>query len=65
MTTHTNTKQRRTFLASMTAVSAAAALPASAAGVDVVVRALPSAVTGDLRGDFDSALSDCLERLAS
>lgn len=44
---------------------AAAALPASAAGVDVVVRALPSAVTGDLRGDFDSALSDCLERLAS
>lgn len=44
---------------------AAAALPSATSGVDVVVRALPSAVAGDLRGDFDSALTDCLGRLAS
>lgn len=44
---------------------AAAALASAGAGVDVVVRALPSAVAGDLRGDFDTALSDCLGRLAS
>jgi len=44
---------------------AAVALPASPAGVDVVIRALPSAVTGDLREDFDTALRDCLGRLGS
>jgi ribonuclease P protein component len=44
---------------------AAAALPATPGGVDVVVRALPAAVTGDLREDFDTALHDCLGRLAS
>jgi len=43
---------------------AAASLPSSV-GVDVVVRALPMAVAGDLREDFDSALRDCLGRLAS
>ena len=45
---------------------AAAAFSATPSGVDVVVRALPSAaVAGDLRDDFDTALRDCLGRLAS
>ena len=44
---------------------AAAALPVAPSGVDVVVRALPSSVAGDLREDFDTALRDCLGRLAS
>lgn len=33
--------------------------------VDLVVRALPAAVTGDLSGDFDAALSQCLRKLAA
>lgn len=33
--------------------------------VDVVVRALPAAVTGDLAGDFRSALGQCVRRLAA
>jgi ribonuclease P protein component len=44
---------------------AAAALPATPFPVDVVVRALPPASAGDLRADFDSALSACLNRLAA
>jgi ribonuclease P protein component len=44
---------------------AAAALPAAPFGVDVVVRALPAATTGDLPGDFRSALGTCLERLSA
>jgi len=32
--------------------------------VDVVVRALPPAATGDLAGDFRSALGQCVRRLA-
>lgn len=35
------------------------------APVDLVVRALPPAVTGDLVGDFGSALNQCLRRLAA
>ena len=42
---------------------AAAALPSAPFPVDVVVRALPQAVTGDLAADFDSALVACLDRL--
>ena len=33
--------------------------------VDLVVRALPASVTGDLVGDFDSALGQCLRKLAA
>jgi ribonuclease P protein component len=44
---------------------AAAALPSAPFGVDVVVRALPPASTADLAGDFRSALSTCLDRLAA
>jgi len=44
---------------------AAAALPAAPFPVDVVVRALPPAATADVAGDFDSALSRCLDRLAA
>ena len=44
---------------------AAAALPSTPFGVDVVVRALPASVTGDLPGDFRSALGTCLERLSA
>ena len=33
--------------------------------VDIVVRALPSAVTGDLAADFHSALGQCVQRLAA
>ena len=44
---------------------AAAALPATPFGVDVVVRALPAATTGDLTGDFGSALGTCLHRLSA
>jgi ribonuclease P protein component len=44
---------------------AAAALPSMPVGVDVVVRALPSAASGDLPGDFRSALGVCLERLSA
>ena len=44
---------------------AAAALPSMPFGVDVVVRALPTATTGDLPGDFGSALGTCLERLSA
>lgn len=32
--------------------------------VDLVVRALPPAATGDLVGDFRSALGQCVRRLA-
>ena len=46
MTTHTNTKQRRTFLASMTAVSAAAALPASALAQGIEKKKVTIAVGG-------------------
>jgi ribonuclease P protein component, eubacterial len=45
--------------------AAAAAFVSAPTGVDVVVRALPAAVAGDLRVDFDTALGDCLGRLAS
>jgi ribonuclease P protein component len=44
---------------------AAAALPSMPFGVDVVVRALPASATGDLPGDFRSALGTCLERLSA
>ncbi len=44
---------------------AAAALPTSPFPVDIVVRALPGAASANLRGDFDSALSTCLDRLAA
>jgi len=44
---------------------AAAALPSTPFGVDVVVRALPASTTGDLPGDFRSALGTCLERLSA
>ncbi|MBN9104957.1 MAG: ribonuclease P protein component [Propionibacteriaceae bacterium] len=33
--------------------------------VDLVVRALPAATDGDLQGDFASAWSRCLDRLAA
>lgn len=44
---------------------AASALPATPFPVDLVVRALPASASGDLRSDFDSALSSCLNRLAA
>lgn len=44
---------------------AAAALSGAPFAVDVVVRALPSATSGDLPGDFGSALGSCLERLSA
>ena len=44
---------------------AAASLPSTPFSVDVVVRALPAATTGDLAGDFHSALAICLDRLAA
>lgn len=44
---------------------AAASLPTIAFPVDVVVRALPPATTGDLAGDFGAALGSCLDRLAA
>lgn len=44
---------------------AAARLEGLAFPVDVVVRALPAAAVGDLRGDFESALQGCVRRLAS
>ena len=33
--------------------------------VDLVVRALPAATSGDLAGDFRSALGQCVRRLAA
>jgi ribonuclease P protein component len=36
-----------------------------AAPVDLVVRALPAAVDGDLAGDLDAALHQCLRKLAA
>ncbi|MGC4152182.1 MAG: ribonuclease P protein component [Propionicimonas sp.] len=33
--------------------------------IDLVVRALPASVDGDLAGDFDSALGQCLRKLAA
>ena len=33
--------------------------------VDVVVRALPPAATGDLAGDFRAALGQCARKLAA
>lgn len=33
--------------------------------IDLVVRALPACVDGDLAGDFDSALGQCLRKLAA
>ncbi len=44
---------------------AAAALPSTPFAVDVVVRALPAATTGDLPGDFRTALGVCLDRLSA
>ena len=44
---------------------AAASLPSVPFAVDVVVRALPAATTGDLRSDFRSALGTCLDRLSA
>lgn len=44
---------------------AAAALPSAPFAVDVVVRALPPAVSADLAGDFRSAFAGCLERLSA
>jgi ribonuclease P protein component len=44
---------------------AAASLPSAPFAVDVVVRALPAARTGDLRHDFSSALGTCLDRLSA
>lgn len=44
---------------------AAAELAAVSFPVDVVVRALPGAVTGDLADDFRSALAVCAARLAA
>jgi len=44
---------------------AAAALPQTPFSVDVVVRALPAATSGELAEDFESALSTCLKRLAA
>jgi ribonuclease P protein component len=43
----------------------AAVLPSAPFPVDVVVRALPGATDGDLPGDFASAWSKCLDRLAA
>lgn len=33
--------------------------------IDLVVRALPASVDGNLAGDFDAALDQCLRRLAA
>lgn len=44
---------------------AAERLPKTPFPVDIVVRALPAATTGDLVADFDSALASCLHRLAA
>lgn len=44
---------------------AATVLPSAPFAVDLVVRALPAAAKDDLPGDFASAWSACLERLAS
>jgi len=44
---------------------AAAALPATPFPVDLVVRALPEASSGDLRTEFETALTACLNRLAA
>lgn len=44
---------------------AAARFPALDFPVDIVVRALPAAATGDLAGDFHSALDHCVRRLAA
>ena len=44
---------------------AAAALPSVPFPVDVVVRALPAATSGDLAGDFRSAFTACVDRLAA
>ena len=44
---------------------AAAALPQLPMPLDVVVRALPAAATGDLAGDFEAALHRCAGRLAA
>lgn len=41
------------------------ALSASRLSLDVVVRALPDAAAGDLRGDFASAWARTLDRLAA
>lgn len=43
----------------------AARLPTTPFAVDVVVRALPAATTGDLEADLNSALTTCLDRLAA
>lgn len=43
----------------------AAALAASDTSVDVVVRALPDAATGDLPGDFTVAWERAMERVAA
>jgi ribonuclease P protein component len=43
----------------------AGALPSAPFPVDVVVRALPAAASGDLPGDFASAWGKCLDRLAA
>lgn len=44
---------------------AAAEFEAIGFPVDVVVRALPAAATGDLGGDFRSALGQCVRKLAA
>ena len=44
---------------------AAVSLVAVPFPMDVVVRALPPAATGDLAGDFRSALGACVDRLAA
>lgn len=41
------------------------ALAATTQPVDVIVRALPTAATGDLAGDFASAWTRTMERLAA
>ena len=33
--------------------------------IDLVVRALPASADGDLAGDFDAALNQCLRKLAA
>jgi len=42
---------------------AAASLPVASPSVDVVVRALPAAASGDLSGDFHTAFSAALGKL--
>jgi ribonuclease P protein component len=44
---------------------AAASLPASPVCLDLVVRALPGAASGDLRGDFLDAFSVAVGRLSA